>query len=673
MDTNKLRSLEPIIKRRLLIDKRALASFRISVGILVAVDLLLRIRNLRYFYTQEGVLPRQAADALLSGWRFSFHLLLPDSSTVVWLLFGLHFFFALQLILGYRTKLATAVVFLFTVSLNARNVLVLSYSDHILMLLLFWGIFLPLGDRWSIDSVVFGESTASGITNVLFGISSALVLIQVVSIYFVNWVQKSSVKAWRTGDIMITLANGDEITFLLGNFLSELPAVALQSSGLFWYYLLLLSPLLILASGRYRIPVVALFIFSHVVIALTFRVGEFSFVMISSLLLFIPTHVWESFEHIVSSVVPSKLYADEAELERILSRKDGLRDAAVLFAIVVVSVSGVYMVSANAQTVSQNTGVIESIEDNPFGPVEEVKKNFLIHQRNWTIIKDVRAIDNYFIFSAETNTGKKVDVYNDRGLSYDRPYRNLNKQYDTYRERFYMGRLLVNRDPTNVGIIGTGLAEYLCRTWESPSGSRLDHLSMYAVTEEETTERQGGNHKNKIATSLMYHGCGGENAPKIIQPPPEDYSLDAGFSPTSVDANLTIPGLSAVEGIKEDLSLSESEGTIESTCVEGPEPFDHRRVSEYVEVSEVNNHLKFGRSVQSLSIVPIQKTRYKNAFALQYRLGVHTSGVPRETPYIYDVEYILTRDYSYRNVPPAYRYISPEYAASKSGFVDCFK
>ena len=56
-----------------------------------------------------------------------------------------------MLIFGFKTRFATIMVWLFTISLIARNPAVITGAYVILRLALFWAIFLPLGAKWSID------------------------------------------------------------------------------------------------------------------------------------------------------------------------------------------------------------------------------------------------------------------------------------------------------------------------------------------------------------------------------------------------------------------------------------------------------------------------------------------------------------------------------------------
>ena len=140
------------VTRRFRIDTWTLAFFRICLGTLLLADLLFRARNLVVFYTDRGVLSIEALAELYPGYQFlSVHAL----SGAIWfqiLLFLLAAIAAIAVLVGYRTRLATALSLVMLVSLQARNPMVLNAGDPLLRRLLFWSVFLPLGASWSVDA-----------------------------------------------------------------------------------------------------------------------------------------------------------------------------------------------------------------------------------------------------------------------------------------------------------------------------------------------------------------------------------------------------------------------------------------------------------------------------------------------------------------------------------------
>ncbi|WP_435154009.1 hypothetical protein [Haladaptatus sp. DFWS20] len=120
------------LARRIGIDARALAAFRICLGFLLLIDLLLRSRNLVVSYTNAGVLPRSVLEAQYPSMsQLSIHTL----SGAVWfqvVQFIIAGLFAVSLLLGYRTRLSTVVSFVLLVSLQFRNPTLLNSGGSLL-------------------------------------------------------------------------------------------------------------------------------------------------------------------------------------------------------------------------------------------------------------------------------------------------------------------------------------------------------------------------------------------------------------------------------------------------------------------------------------------------------------------------------------------------------------
>ncbi|MCB0386621.1 MAG: hypothetical protein KDD43_14610, partial [Bdellovibrionales bacterium] len=138
------------------LDLRSLALFRVSLGLLIIADLINRGRYLVAHYTDFGVLPRHALlEYFANKWHVSLHLA-GGSEGFQAFLFAVAFIFALMLMVGYRTRLATIVSWVLLVSLQLRNPMVLQGGDALFKMLVFWAMFLPLGAKFSVDSALSG-------------------------------------------------------------------------------------------------------------------------------------------------------------------------------------------------------------------------------------------------------------------------------------------------------------------------------------------------------------------------------------------------------------------------------------------------------------------------------------------------------------------------------------
>ena len=178
------------------LDTRSLAAFRIGFGIIVVLDVANRIPDLVVHYTDAGALPRYAiAEHVGRIEHVSLHMASGSGGWIAFL-FAIHFLAGLALMVGFHTRLATAVCWVLTVSLHNRNPLVLHSGDVIIRQMLFWSLFLPLGSRWSIDArrpLLRPEPPTT-----FLSVGSAGFLVQLASIYVFTWALKTG-KPWHDG------------------------------------------------------------------------------------------------------------------------------------------------------------------------------------------------------------------------------------------------------------------------------------------------------------------------------------------------------------------------------------------------------------------------------------------------------------------------------------------
>src|SRR4051812_44844700 len=132
-------------------DSRLFALYRILLGTLLVYDAFDRLRDFHAFYTERGVLPRVAAMAFRSPWAWSiFDMIQPWGLELAIYLAGVAVLIAFTL--GYRTRLATILSWVFVVSVHHRNDLILDGSDVVLRVMLFWLMFADCGACWSLDT-----------------------------------------------------------------------------------------------------------------------------------------------------------------------------------------------------------------------------------------------------------------------------------------------------------------------------------------------------------------------------------------------------------------------------------------------------------------------------------------------------------------------------------------
>ncbi|WP_336135782.1 HTTM domain-containing protein [Natronomonas amylolytica] len=480
--------LPAALAERVGIDARALAAFRIYVGLLLCADLLLRARNLRAFYTDAGVLPRDIhAELYPTLARVSLHTL---SGALWWqaLLFVVAFGFALLLTVGYRTRVSAVASWLLLASLQARNDYVLNGGDTVLLVVLFVALFLPLGRRWSLDARASDGADATATPAVGFG--TAALLSQVVLIYATNAVFKFRSDAWMAGEAVPQVFQVERFVVFLGPYISEFTALLVAINWL-WVAMLAASPLLLLARGWLRATLVALYMGAHLAMRLTMDLGLFSEAMVAGLLVFLPPVVWDRVESAVEPLIngvgdwlDARPGIDAAVQPSRAVLPSGLRRGAaralpVATALVLV-VGLLWQVAA--------VGVVATPEDAPVDPAEHSWKLFA---------PNPPASDGWYVTTAETAAGEEVDVYPHADTGFDPPD-DIADTYPNARWRKYLTGLQHGSDRRIAAF-----ADYLCRTGAETHGERLTEVEIVFVHEsahsDERTRQDLGTYRCRSA------------------------------------------------------------------------------------------------------------------------------------------------------------------------------
>ena len=271
---------------------RSLALFRVLLAGTLLVDLwLLRAPYMTAHYTDNGVMPRSVFVELSHRWIPSLHA----ASGELWvqlLLWGVATLFALMMLVGYRTRFATVMSWALLISLQGRNYMVLQGGDVLLRLLLFWGMFLPLGACWSMD-VALDESPERPPRRVTSAATVAA-LFQTGLVYLFTAALKSG-EEWFAGTAVYYALSIEQFTNPLGQWLQMQPLV---DSTLTYFTIILewVGPLVAfipVVTPIVRVPTVLLFMGMHLGFAATMSIGLFPIISCTSWVLYIPTAFWD--------------------------------------------------------------------------------------------------------------------------------------------------------------------------------------------------------------------------------------------------------------------------------------------------------------------------------------------------------------------------------------------
>ena len=274
------------------VDLRSLALCRIAVGTVLLSDLIARSRDLTAFYTDDGVIPR--VDLLLSSPNeasFCVHMMGGSFLTqaVLFLIQGL---FALMFIFGFRTRIATIVSWSMIVSLQNRNPGVCQGGDILLRLMLFFGMFLPMGARFSIDSAL--NTNPRPRSDRHLSVAGFAILFQLCLVYWIAGAHKNY-PVWLEGRALYYALNIDIFATHAGIWLREheawLPfltyvAVYTEKFGatLMWVPFF---------TGPLRLLTVLTFMGMHIAFGTFLDVGLFSYIGFAAWTVAVPSWFWD--------------------------------------------------------------------------------------------------------------------------------------------------------------------------------------------------------------------------------------------------------------------------------------------------------------------------------------------------------------------------------------------
>lgn len=273
------------------LDLRSLALFRIALGGVLLFDIASRFRDVTAFFTDEGVLPRLVlVESNYSDYWLDFHLGVGTTSGLVVLL-CLQLFLAGGVLIGWQTRWTTLGSWVMLNSLHARNPFVHDRGDLELALLLFWGVFLPLGARWSVDA-----RRSEPIPGSERGLPAAAYIVQIALVYlFAAYLKYGDFWLVRGDGMYHSLLSPLFATGLAG-WLSTWPPTLLKVvnygtiAGEYFVGFLLLCPKSVNLLRSSAIVLIASF---HLGVLILFKLGLFPIIALVSLLALVPQSWWK--------------------------------------------------------------------------------------------------------------------------------------------------------------------------------------------------------------------------------------------------------------------------------------------------------------------------------------------------------------------------------------------
>lgn len=288
------RLLRACLDRYGTIDLRVLAVFRVFFGLLLLSDLLRRLPDVPLFYSNDGVLSNHfALYAPIASPNASL-LFAFSTPAEVWAAMALVGCSYVALTVGFRTRAAQVLALVGFVSVNGRNLFLENRASWEIAAIAAWTALLPLGSRYSIDSLRARRAPAKDTVQsvAVFG-----AVLQIAAVYGFNALNKTGA-TWMSGDAVHYVLWQNRVATGLGAWVRETEPA--WFSPLLSYGALTLEgaiALLIMSPVRQRESRVAAYLLAaalHIGMTLLWNLWPHSYANVVINLLFVPPGVLES-------------------------------------------------------------------------------------------------------------------------------------------------------------------------------------------------------------------------------------------------------------------------------------------------------------------------------------------------------------------------------------------
>lgn len=285
------------------LDSRSLALCRICLATLLLWDLGQTWLYFESLLLDEGIVSR---DFLRSNYQDNHWTLFG-----IWFLDGvsmsrggaqfvlsIHALAIVSLLIGFKTRWAAVLVWLFTIQLHNRNPYIIQGADTLIRTMLFWFMFLPSGRHFSIDAR--GKSRDP---EMLRGARSFFFTAQFALMYILTWWLKDH-PFWNEDHSAVYFAlHYDQLATPLGIWLRQFEALLPWLTRLTYWTEILAPVLLLVSTGLPRTRLVLVFgmVLFHISLASALLLAHFPWACAILWLAFLPESFWGSAASIVQT------------------------------------------------------------------------------------------------------------------------------------------------------------------------------------------------------------------------------------------------------------------------------------------------------------------------------------------------------------------------------------
>ena len=397
------------------LDLRALAFFRVAMGVLILIDLWMRSRSMEAMYTNAGFIPIEMLydyERTVSGsgqvMSWSLHAL---GGSLQWQIFLFVFaaVAAVSMVVGYRTRVVTIVSWVLLVSLQARNPLIVHSGDTLLRVAIFWSMFLPLGAVWSLDArrrITKSSDFVRGFE--IVSPATVGLILTLFSLYFFAGVAKLN-HTWFSGTVMEYVSRLDIYSTALGKSMRDFPGLLKMIT---WGTLVVevAIPFLMFVpwnNRRIRVLLMLIFFGFHIGIALTMSLGLFQYTSMGVWLALIPGGCMAWLGNGLRLTPPSEQELVQPYRRVALSRT--INGVAAFFVV--------YFLCWNTANIYQVPQLKNAMPSSC-----QFIGQWLNMRQQFSMFDTPPAYSPWFVFDARLTDGSTVDIFRNAPVSYERPY-----------------------------------------------------------------------------------------------------------------------------------------------------------------------------------------------------------------------------------------------------------
>ncbi|MFZ4462195.1 MAG: HTTM domain-containing protein [Patescibacteria group bacterium] len=425
-----------VIRKIFSLDLRALAIMRIAIGFVLIFDLLVRATDLLAFYTDYGVLPREAVIMNIRQIHFlSLHLISGELNFQI-VLFLIALWCNIQVLIGNRTRMYTFLAWLLLLSIQNRNTLIGQAGDDVLRLALMWGIFLPWNARYAIDALRIQNRKS----NDYFGVSTIGLTLLIFSLYFFSACMKTAPEWTKDFTAVYYALSLDQIALPFGKWIYPYPN-ALKMITASVYYIELFAPFLLFIFWKkevIRLVFTFVFLLFHIGLASTLFIGFFPFIVIAVLLGFLSSPVMDTLDSLLRTL---RKRFSKLEFFKVKVSKEGVNVSRLRYA----KIQTIFLITLVVYQLAWNFKSASWISSQ-YIPLQSLAYNLRIDQSWGMFAPGVFKEDGWFLFEGVTDDGRVIDISRDgQQMRYGKP-QHISSMFKNDRWRKYTENLLMKRN-----------------------------------------------------------------------------------------------------------------------------------------------------------------------------------------------------------------------------------